>query len=58
MKKPTKKIIGRNPPAPKRRPNPPPAPPIPMNGWLKLWLAIMDKELDTFYVEDFKKTED
>jgi len=25
------------------------------NGWLKLWLKIIDKEMDNFHVEEFKK---
>lgn len=30
-------------------------PPIPVNGWLKLWLKIIDKEMDDFHVEEFKQ---
>lgn len=30
-------------------------PPIPVDGWLKLWLKIIDKEMDDFHVEDFKQ---
>ena len=30
-------------------------PPIPVNGWLKLWLKVIDKEMDNFHVEEFKK---
>ena len=31
--------------------------PIPVNGWLKLWLKVMEKEIDDFYVEEFKITD-
>ena len=31
--------------------------PVPVNGWLKLWLAIIDKEMDDFHVEDFKNND-
>jgi len=29
--------------------------PFVTNGWLKLWLKIIDKEMDNFHVEDFTK---
>ncbi len=40
---------------PKKKPVLPPRPPIPTNGWLKLWLKVIDKEMDNFHVEEFKK---
>jgi hypothetical protein len=42
-------------PRPKKKPVAPPKPPIPVNGWLKLWLKIINKEMDDFHVEEFKK---
>ena len=44
MKKPT--------PKPKNKPA---TSPIPTNGWLKLWLKVIDKQMDDFHVEEFKK---